>query len=87
MYTLIARKCILPFPLAGRCPTKAHKEAGMRMWAFTVALFLGLVTWGGDLLDNNSAAGDQRTITDGGGLDNGTVTMMEDPFGLPPPKP
>jgi hypothetical protein len=57
----------------------------MRVWAFTVALFLGLVTWGADLLDNNSLAGDQQTITDGGGPDNGTVTVMDDPVG--PPKP
>jgi hypothetical protein len=57
----------------------------MRMWAFTMALFLGLVTWGADLLDNNSSAGDQQIITDGGGADNGIVTAMEDPFG--PPKP
>jgi hypothetical protein len=57
----------------------------MRVWAFTVALFLGLVTWGADLLDNNSAAGDQQTITDGGGPDNGIVNSMED--GYPPPKP
>ena len=57
----------------------------MRVWAFTVALFLGLVTWGADLLDNNYSGGDQQTITDGGGADNGTVTAMEDPFG--PPKP
>ena len=58
----------------------------MRVWAFTVAVFLGLVTWGADLLDNNSLAGDQQTITDGGGNpDNGTVTVMDDPVG--PPKP
>ena len=57
----------------------------MRVWAFTVAVFLGLVTWGADLLDNNSLAGDQQTITDGGGPDNGTVTVMDDPVG--PPKP
>jgi hypothetical protein len=51
-----------------------------------VAVFLGLVTWGADLLDNNSLAGDQQTITDGGGgPDNGTVTVMDDPVG--PPKP
>jgi hypothetical protein len=58
----------------------------MRVWAFTVALFLGLVTWGADLLDNNSSAGDQQIITDGSGVDNGIVTTMEDPLG-PPPKP
>jgi hypothetical protein len=57
----------------------------MRVFAFTVALFLGLVTWGADLLDNNYSGGDQQTITDGGGADNGTVTVMEDPIG--PPKP
>jgi len=57
----------------------------MRVWAFTVALFLGLVTWGADLLDNNPSGGDQQTITDGGGADNGTVNAMEDPIG--PPKP
>jgi len=57
----------------------------MRVWVFTVALFLGLVTWGADLLDNNASGGDQQTITDGGGADNGTVNAMEDPIG--PPKP
>lgn len=57
----------------------------MRVWAFTVAVFLGMVTWGADLLDNNSLAGDQQTITDGGSPDNGTVTVMDDPVG--PPKP
>ena len=57
----------------------------MRVWAFTVALFLGLVTWGADLLDNNSVTGDQQIVTDGGGADNGTVNAMEDPVG--PPKP
>jgi hypothetical protein len=57
----------------------------MRVWAFSVALFLGLVTWGADLLDNNSTPGDQQTITVGGGADNGTVIIMEDPIG--PPKP
>ncbi len=57
----------------------------MRVFAFTVALFLGLVTWGADLLDNNYSGGDQQTITDGGGADNGTVTVMEDPLGPPHP--
>jgi hypothetical protein len=57
----------------------------MRVWAFTVALFLGLVTWGADLLDNNSGTGDQQIVTDGGGMDNGIVNAMEDPIG--PPKP
>ena len=56
----------------------------MRMWAFTLALFLGLATWGADLLDNNFST-DQPTITDGGGADDGIVTAMEDPVG--PPKP
>jgi hypothetical protein len=59
----------------------------MRVWAFTVALFLGLVTWGAELLDSNPSPGDQQTITDGGGPDNGTVNTMEDPFGIPPPRP
>ena len=57
----------------------------MRVWIFTVAMFLGLVTWGADLLDNNSTSGDQQTITDGGGADNGTASIMDDPVG--PPKP
>jgi hypothetical protein len=68
------------------CPARETKEAEMRVWAFTVALFLGLVTWGADLLDTNtSTGGDQTIIVDGGGADNGTVTAMEDPLG--PPKP
>jgi hypothetical protein len=57
----------------------------MRVWAFTVALFLGLVAWEVDLLDNNTSGGDEQIITDGGGADNGTVNAMEDPY--PPPKP
>jgi len=57
----------------------------MRVWIFTVAMFVGLVTWGADLLDNNSSAGDQQVINVGGGVDNGTVTVMDDPVG--PPKP
>ena len=58
----------------------------MRMWAFTLALFLGLAMWGADLLDTNATpGGDQPIITDGGIPDNGTVTAMEDPF--PPPRP
>ena len=59
----------------------------MRVWVFTVALFLGLATWGADLLDTNSIAGggDQGTLVDAGGPDNGTVSAMEDP--LPPPRP
>jgi hypothetical protein len=73
------------FPLGWMIRPREGKEAGMRVWAFTVALFLGLVTWGADLLDNNSTAGDQTIITDGGAPDNGTVTIMEDPF--PPPRP
>jgi hypothetical protein len=66
---------------------KVNREAKMRVWAFTVALFLGLVTWGAELLDSNPSPGDQQTITDGGGPDNGTVNTMEDPFGIPPPRP
>ncbi len=66
-------------------PVQGVKEAGMRVWAFTVAMFLGLVTWGTDLLDNNSAIGDQQIVTDGGGADNGTVNAMEDPLGPPHP--
>ena len=73
------------FPPAWICPARETKETAMRVWAFTVALFLGLVTWGADLLDNNSSFGDQQIITDGGGADNGIVTAMEDPF--PPPRP
>ena len=73
------------FPLGWIIQPWDGKEAGMRVWAFTLALFLGLVTWGADLLDNNSTTGDQTFITDGGSPDNGTVTIMEDPYG--PPKP
>ena len=54
------------FPPAWICPARETKETAMRVWAFTVALFLGLVTWGADLLDNNSSFGDQQIITDGG---------------------
>jgi len=45
----------------------------MRMWAFTVALFLGMVTWAVDSL--GTIVPDQQT-----------VTAMEDPLS-PPPKP
>ena len=44
----------------------------MRVFAFTVALFLGLVTWAVDTLGAI-------------GPDQQTVTAMEDPVG--PPKP
>jgi len=86
MYTTLDSKCILSFTSAGFARSRTTKESAMRVWAFTVAVFLGLVTWGADLLDNNSLAGDQQTITDGGGgPDNGPVTVMDDPVG--PPKP
>jgi hypothetical protein len=44
----------------------------MRVWIFTVALFLGAATWAIDMLG----------VT---GPDQQTVTTMDDPF--PPPKP
>ncbi len=46
----------------------------MRVWIFTVALFLGAVTWAIDMLGDNVTGPDQQT-----------VTTMDDPF--PPPKP
>jgi hypothetical protein len=42
----------------------------MRVWAFTLELLLGLVSWG-SVLD--------------GGTDEGIVTAMEDPFPPPRP--
>ena len=44
----------------------------MRMWVFTIAMLLGLASWG-------------TTLLPGGATDSGTVTTMED--GYPPPKP
>jgi hypothetical protein len=58
----------------------------MHVWALTAALFAGFMMWEADELDlNDTGGGDQTTIVDGGGADNGTVTAMEDPY--PPPKP
>jgi hypothetical protein len=45
----------------------------MRVWLFTVALFLGMVTWAVDTLDSSI------------GPDQQTVTAMEDPLGPPHP--
>ena len=47
----------------------------MRVWAFTMAMFLGLVMWGVDVLDRDAA----------GVGDNGLVRSMDGP--LWPPKP
>jgi hypothetical protein len=58
---------------AGYDRPRRTKEIEMRMWAFTVALFLGMVTWAVDTL--GTIVPDQQT-----------VTAMEDPLG-PPPKP
>jgi hypothetical protein len=77
MYTTLDRKCILHFPHGWIPRPWDVKEVGMRVWAFTMAMFLGLVMWRAELLDRNA--------TTGGSPDNGTVTAMEDPFG--PPKP
>jgi hypothetical protein len=44
----------------------------MRMWVFTIAMLLGLASWGTSLLQVVDA-------------EDGTVTTMED--GYPPPKP
>ena len=47
----------------------------MRVWIFTVALFLGAVTWAIDTLGDSVTDPDQQQ----------TVTTMDDPIG--PPKP
>ena len=66
MYTL--------FPIGWMIQPREGKEAGMRVWIFTVALVLGAATWAVDMLGDGVTSPDQQT-----------VTMMEDPIG--PPKP
>jgi hypothetical protein len=66
MYTL--------FPQWLDVPALGNEEVAMRVWIFTVALFLGAVTWAVDMLGDSVTGPDQQT-----------VTTMEDP--LWPPKP
>jgi hypothetical protein len=68
-------------PQSGLTPAKSDKEVGMRVWGFTVALFLGLVMWGADVVD--TTGGNETTTVVSG--DDGTVRSMDGPIW--PPKP
>ncbi|PYQ15859.1 MAG: hypothetical protein DMF80_07320 [Acidobacteria bacterium] len=66
-------KCILRFPLLDELA--GNEEVDMRLWTLFFGAFAALGDW--------MILG--QIVTDGPDVDNGGVTIMDDPY--PPPKP